>query len=185
MLRGSLFLALLLLPASEIASENVTMTTYFPAPSGVYNQLITTGNTVLAKDTGAVTIGKILTIGRFATDAEANAAAASAGPVQDGSIYYNTAAAGEFRGRIGGVWQRLGDGGVAFGGFYQLGDNNGVNTPGCTGNPAGTTCGCESPNPLTGSCACPAGFTDSALSRTCESNLCAAEWDQDHYCYKP
>ncbi|MFI5348087.1 MAG: hypothetical protein ACHQ2Z_00965 [Elusimicrobiota bacterium] len=42
---------------SEVASENVTLTTYYPAPSGVYTQMITTGNTFLARDNGKVGVG--------------------------------------------------------------------------------------------------------------------------------
>lgn len=49
--------ALLLLGVSELASESVTLTTYYPAPSGVYNQMITTGNTYLARDGGTVGVG--------------------------------------------------------------------------------------------------------------------------------
>lgn len=45
----------------ELASESVTLTTYYPAPSGVYTQMITTGNTFLARDASSnasqVTIG--------------------------------------------------------------------------------------------------------------------------------
>lgn len=41
----------------ELASESVTLTTYYPAPSGVYSQLITTGNTWLSRDTGNVVVG--------------------------------------------------------------------------------------------------------------------------------
>lgn len=43
--------------ATEVASESVTLTTYYPAPSGVYAQMITTGNTYLARDGGNVGIG--------------------------------------------------------------------------------------------------------------------------------
>ena len=52
--------ALLVLAAGDLASESVTLTTYYPAPSGVYTQLITTGNTYLARDAalgGRVGIG--------------------------------------------------------------------------------------------------------------------------------
>jgi len=48
---------LLLAVASELGSENVTLATYYPAPSGVYARMITTGNTLLARDTGLVGIG--------------------------------------------------------------------------------------------------------------------------------
>ena len=40
--------ALLVTVTPELGSENVTLSTYYPAPSGVYNQMITTGRTLLA-----------------------------------------------------------------------------------------------------------------------------------------
>ena len=43
--------------AGDLTSESVTLTTYYPAPSGVYAQMITTGKTYLAKDGQAVMIG--------------------------------------------------------------------------------------------------------------------------------
>lgn len=45
--------AALLAAAPELDSENVTVHTYYPAPSGVYTNMITTGNTYLARDGGA------------------------------------------------------------------------------------------------------------------------------------
>src|SRR5262249_40585990 len=42
---------------NELSSESVTLTTYYPAPSGVYSQMITTTNTFLARDGGNVGIG--------------------------------------------------------------------------------------------------------------------------------
>ncbi|HXT00563.1 MAG TPA: hypothetical protein VN915_07800 [Elusimicrobiota bacterium] len=50
---GAMFFAVV----PELASESITLTTYYPAPSGVYSQLITTGNTYLARDGGAVRVG--------------------------------------------------------------------------------------------------------------------------------
>lgn len=41
----------------ELGSENVTLSTYYPAPSGVYNKMITTGATLLATSGGSVGIG--------------------------------------------------------------------------------------------------------------------------------
>lgn len=49
--------ALVCLCVPELASESVTLSTYYPAPSGVYTTLITTGNTYLARDGGSVGIG--------------------------------------------------------------------------------------------------------------------------------
>jgi hypothetical protein len=50
--------------ANEVVSESLTMTTYYPAPSGTYQKLVTTGgtasnpvNTILARDAGSVGIG--------------------------------------------------------------------------------------------------------------------------------
>lgn len=39
----------------ELDSESVTLSTYYPAPSGVYTNMITTGATFLARDGGAGT----------------------------------------------------------------------------------------------------------------------------------
>ena len=55
--RGLLVIAMLLATAGDLASENVTLTTYYPAPSGVYTQMITTQNTYLARDGGSVGVG--------------------------------------------------------------------------------------------------------------------------------
>jgi hypothetical protein len=50
--------------ANEVVSESLTMTTYYPAPTGTYQRLVTTGgiaanpsNTILARDAGSVGIG--------------------------------------------------------------------------------------------------------------------------------
>jgi len=56
-LRPWLVLCLLLVSAGELGSENVTLTTYYPAPSGAYTKMITTSDTLLARDTGSVGIG--------------------------------------------------------------------------------------------------------------------------------
>ena len=60
-LRFFVVAGMLLSAATEVASESVTLSTYYPAPSGVYAQMITTGNTYLARDTvsnaGMVGIG--------------------------------------------------------------------------------------------------------------------------------
>lgn len=56
---------MLLASVPELASESVTLTTYYPAPSGVYTQMITTGNTFLARDTS--TNASQVTIGGTAT----------------------------------------------------------------------------------------------------------------------
>jgi hypothetical protein len=58
---------LLVTVTPELGSENVTLSTYYPAPSGVYNQMITTNNTYLATSGGSVGIG---TTSPVTTDAE-------------------------------------------------------------------------------------------------------------------
>ncbi|MBI4061557.1 MAG: hypothetical protein HY403_09015 [Elusimicrobia bacterium] len=45
--------------AAPLASESVTLTTYYPAPSGVYQQMITTGATYLARDGNSVHVGSL------------------------------------------------------------------------------------------------------------------------------
>ena len=49
--------AIMLCAVPELDSESVTLSTYYPAPSGVYTQMITTGNTYLARDGGFVGFG--------------------------------------------------------------------------------------------------------------------------------
>lgn len=57
--RNKILLAAVLLAAAapELGCEDTTLTTYYPAPSGVYNQLMTTKNAYLARDGGSVGIG--------------------------------------------------------------------------------------------------------------------------------
>ena len=57
LLRWGLSALLLAAAPAHIASENVTLSTYYPSPSGVYTQMITTGRTLLARDGGNVGIG--------------------------------------------------------------------------------------------------------------------------------
>ncbi len=49
--------AIALAVAPELDSESVTLSTYYPAPSGVYTRMITTSDTYLARDGGNVGIG--------------------------------------------------------------------------------------------------------------------------------
>jgi hypothetical protein len=49
--------AMVLAAAPELASESVTLTTYYPAPSGVYTQIIGTSNSYMARDTGILDVG--------------------------------------------------------------------------------------------------------------------------------
>jgi hypothetical protein len=55
--RAALAAVLLIASASQLNSESVTISTYYPAPSGVYTNMITTGNTYLSRDGGRVGLG--------------------------------------------------------------------------------------------------------------------------------
>lgn len=59
--RWAMIGAMLFALAPELASESVTLTTYYPAPSGVYTQMIATGNTYSARDAGFLDVGTATT----------------------------------------------------------------------------------------------------------------------------
>ena len=52
LLRWALACSLLAFLAPDLNPENVTLTTTYPSPSGVYNQMMTTGDTYLATTSG-------------------------------------------------------------------------------------------------------------------------------------
>lgn len=64
---GALFFLLLGALPRELASEAVTLNSYYPAPSGIYTQMISTGNTFLARDGGFVGIGNNGNVGGVGT----------------------------------------------------------------------------------------------------------------------
>lgn len=64
MLRWTMVGVMVLAAAPELASESVSLTTYYPAPSGVYTQLIGTSNAYLARDAGEVTVAQNQTAAR-------------------------------------------------------------------------------------------------------------------------
>ncbi|MDE2491898.1 MAG: hypothetical protein KGM24_13715 [Elusimicrobia bacterium] len=55
--RWALAACLVLAAAPQLASEDLTLSTYYPAPSGIYTKMVTTGSTYLARDGGSVGIG--------------------------------------------------------------------------------------------------------------------------------
>lgn len=64
--------AIMLCAVPELDSESVTLSTYYPAPSGVYTNMITTGNTYLARDGGRyvnATTGSALALGTVTPEA--------------------------------------------------------------------------------------------------------------------
>ena len=56
-LKSGLMIALLLGTAVYALAEDITLTTYYPSPRGVYQELTTTSNTLLATQGGSVGIG--------------------------------------------------------------------------------------------------------------------------------
>lgn len=57
MMRGILAAGLLASLSAPLGSESITLTTYYPAPVGIYQKMTTTGQTTLARDGGSVGIG--------------------------------------------------------------------------------------------------------------------------------
>jgi hypothetical protein len=55
------FLSIMLFMGIYSIAEEITLTTYYPAPYGAYNELTTTGNTYLATTLGNVGIGLVAT----------------------------------------------------------------------------------------------------------------------------
>ncbi|MBI4377053.1 MAG: hypothetical protein HY549_11450 [Elusimicrobia bacterium] len=107
--QGPLTALVLAVCAEPLQSENVRLSTYYPAPSGVYLQMLTTGRTILARDAGDVGIGTdspsakldvagLLRVGRYSADPPTASA---------GSIYYNTAT-DRFRAYHSDGWRDLG-----------------------------------------------------------------------------
>lgn len=61
MLRWGAVVFVLCAAATDLSSESVTLTTYYPAPSGVYTNMITTDRTNLARDGNMVVVGSVAT----------------------------------------------------------------------------------------------------------------------------
>jgi len=89
---GALFLC-----AGELNSESVMLTTYYPAPSGIYTRLIATDNTLLARDVGFVGIrtsvtGSILSVkGNMSLGTYSANAAPANGLIVSGQVGMGTA----------------------------------------------------------------------------------------------
>lgn len=84
--RRSVFLLLVLFFVSwhpgPIGSETLTLTTYYPAPYGGYVSLLTTGNTILARDNGTnVVIGSGAAVDKLTVRAAGTAITAVDGTV--------------------------------------------------------------------------------------------------------
>ena len=108
-------------------AEQLSLTTSYPVPSGIYNQLVTTGNagavpadTTFNRNAGntilvpATNAGGKVGIGTSAPQAKLDVAgvvgigAFGADPVGgDGQIYYNNGATPGFKGHVNGAWGPL------------------------------------------------------------------------------
>lgn len=64
--RAGLAALLMVFYAPELVSESVSLTTYYPAPSGIYTQMITTSNTWLGRDGGNIIAGNGAASGKLA-----------------------------------------------------------------------------------------------------------------------
>ncbi len=104
----------------ELASESVTLTTYYPAPSGVYSQMITTGNTWLARDPAAGVWQQVV-VGGSALPAAGTGLAVMNGNVGIGKL------------NAGGM---LDVNGTTFTQKLETTGNNAVNTTSINGNPS-------------------------------------------------
>ena len=133
--QGVLAALLLSTLARELSSESVTLTTYYPAPSGVYTQMVTTGNTYLARDGGKVAIGTTAPGATLSVIGPSGAAF----QIADGSQGVNKVLISDANGMAS--WQKQ----FAFGGMYT--------TDGRSGSQ------CYAGNALNNNhCSCPSGY---------------------------
>ncbi len=113
--RWSITALCLALMTIDVSPEDVKLTTYYPAPSGVYTNMVTTQQTVLARDSGNVGIGTAVPAQKLDVGGNANFAGtvgignfpAPPSPASDGEIYYDTTQQ-NFYGFKNGSWQPLG-----------------------------------------------------------------------------
>ncbi len=96
----------------EIGSENLTLNAYFPAPLGVYANMMTTGDALLARDGGKVGVGTAspsakLDVNGMTRFGNLSTAAAGEPAGANGMLYYNTAS-NAFRAYQNGAWGPFG-----------------------------------------------------------------------------
>ncbi|MHB2025803.1 MAG: hypothetical protein ACYCPQ_04075 [Elusimicrobiota bacterium] len=58
--------------AVEVSPESMTLNTYYPAPSGIYTNMITTQQTYLARDSGNVGVGTTVPNGKLDVEGVGN-----------------------------------------------------------------------------------------------------------------
>jgi len=151
---------LLSLSVVELASENMVLTTYYPAPSGIYSRMITTSQTVLARDAGLVGVGTTTPLAKLDVAGTFRVLGSPATHPQPGHVLTSTDNQGNT------AWLPA-SGDSHFGGTYmESGDYP-----------------CRYPNPWTGACSCPVGY---AATRTWDSvGFGYGGWAYQYICYKP
>lgn len=138
-IKALLFLALVLGGTYALMSESLTLTTYYPAPSGVYNKMITTDAAYLARDGGNVGVGTTAPGAKLEVAGNAIAEDPALDPHLVTLRYLKQYVAAQIA-AIPTPAPAPKDGGqYTFGTSY------------CGG-------GCFDVNPLTGACSCPPGF---------------------------
>ncbi|MBI3288947.1 MAG: hypothetical protein HYZ74_05465 [Elusimicrobia bacterium] len=117
---GAIIMITALAAPPELGSESVTLTTYYPAPSGVYTNMITTGDTTLSREGGNLIVGSpsaphvrifsgVVQPGIFNPPTTIPPLAAAV----PGGIYYDQSL-GKFMGSNGFAWAPLGGGASQF-----------------------------------------------------------------------
>jgi len=109
---SALCLCLLSLPVSP---EDITLDTYYPAPTGIYTNMVTTQKTILARDGGNVGIGTAAPSQKLDVGGNANFSGtvgignfpSAPFPAANGMIYYDTTKK-DFYGYKNGSWLPLG-----------------------------------------------------------------------------
>lgn len=99
-----------------LSSESLTLSTTYPSPAGIYKKLISTGDTILGRDTGSVVIGAAAPTAKLTVGGSVSAtgAVAAGGAVTAGA---GVSAAGDIA--SGGALSAVG--GVAAGGVVRVG----------------------------------------------------------------
>ncbi|MDE1976986.1 MAG: hypothetical protein KGI84_06995, partial [Elusimicrobia bacterium] len=113
--RWSLSALCLCLMSLPVSPEDITLDTYYPAPTGVYTNMITTQKTILARDSGNVGIGTTTPAQKLDVSGNANFSgtvgvgnfAAAPAPAANGMMYYDTTK-NDVYGYKHGAWLPLG-----------------------------------------------------------------------------
>lgn len=157
---GLMAVALLGVLASPLVSQQLSMTATYPIPAGVYNQIVTTGNSgaTPANTTLNRNAGNTILVPPTNVSGQVGIGTASPGANYKLDVAGKVHASGDICSDQKGGACLNGVGGLGgFGGFYEIsGDWS-----------------CYNPNPYTGRCTCPTGFTSFMINDfilTCAPN---------------